>query len=194
MKLQQWRERGEDVTLPSGLEVKMRRVKLLDLAVLGDGIPAPLVDTLNQMMGGEGSKNKTDGRFSAFAAELPMFNAVAKVAIVEPLVADEADEEHLGVEELSVEDRLFVFNWNFERAGGVALEPFREEPEGAVDLSQLGGDVRDETEHNPEDQGSMDGVSGRSVLYGGGEKGGAAADEGEISGRDIGGDEVTVTE
>jgi hypothetical protein len=146
MNLQEWRNRGEDVVLPSGLEARLRAVNVLDLAVSGK-IPAPLMEKLQPLVTGSGRGMEMSlEMFTDFA---PALNELAKLAMVEPPVADVPDEEHLGVEELSGMDRLFIFKWAHEAAGGADLSKFRPGPEQPVVTAQPGEPVRDETEQDP---------------------------------------------
>ncbi len=147
MKLDQWRKRGKNATLPSGLKVRYVEVSLLDLAIDGD-IPAPLVGLVDQMISGEEVEVEIDD----FARLAPMINGLIKRAVVDPPVADEPDDAHLGVEELPATDRLYLFRLLNE--GAQALESFRAESEQFVDGTQFGDDVQPVAEsHNGTDAG-----------------------------------------
>ena len=136
MDLQQWRERGRTETLPSGLKVRYVEVSLLDLAIDGD-IPAPLVGLVDQMISGDEVEVEIDD----FARLAPMINGLIKRAVVDPPVADEPDDDHLGVEELPATDRLYLFRVLNE--GAQALEPFREGDEQPLADTQSGDGLRD---------------------------------------------------
>lgn len=134
MNLQEWRQRGQTVTLPSGLTVRYVQVTLLDLAMRGD-IPAPLAGTVNQLIGGE----EIELGIEDFTKMSPLINDLVAMALREPLVAAEPDDEHLAVNELPVMDRLYLFNILNEARD---LEPFRPPDAEPVDPAQSGDDLR----------------------------------------------------
>ena len=55
-----------------------------------------------------------------------LVNVVAAAALVEPAVAEVADETHITLDELPFEDRLFIFNW--AQGGAAALATFPGNP------------------------------------------------------------------
>jgi len=144
----EWRARNgpQEVELPSGNVALLRRVHLLDLAAEGV-IPATLVAEVEKLRDTSGTQFLQDQKTVHEFRE--MLNAVAKATFVEPPLGDEATEAQLGVDEVPFEDRLFVFNWCSGRVQ--QLEPFRAEPEGDVDASPDGEDVRAAAELDPGD-------------------------------------------
>jgi hypothetical protein len=146
MNLQEWRDRGEDVTLPSGLGMRLRPVNVLDLAMSGK-IPAPLMEKLQPLVSGG---KELEMSLEVFTDLSPALNELAKLAAVEPQVADEPGENCLGVEELPAMDRLFIFKWAHEAAGGAGLGKFRAGSEESVAPAQPGEPVRDAAEPDPE--------------------------------------------
>lgn len=139
MDLASWREkrRGETFKLPSGLSVTIRKADLLDLAAQGR-IPSMLVDAANQMVEGDAVK------VERFAGQIEVINLVVSACLVEPAAAEKADETHILVTELTVQDRMAIYNWASQ--GVAELRPFRAEegkPAGAGSGIQA---VRDETE------------------------------------------------
>lgn len=121
--LQAWRDRrqgGETFTTPTGLQIKVRRCSLMDLAEQGS-IPAPLTGMVDAIFDQQDHSLTVD--------DVPEFikviNMVVKAAVVDPPVADQPDETHVGLQELPVVDRLAIYNWA-NRPG--ALIPFRQEP------------------------------------------------------------------
>lgn len=171
MKLQEWRQRGTCETLPSGLEVRLVDVTLLDLAMAGQ-IPAPLAGIVNEMIEGKDVTISID----SFEKMAPLINGMAKLAIADPPVADEPDEDHLGVEELPAMDRLWLFNKLNE---GQQLEKFRAEAGEPVDAAQPGDGVREAAERNTGvGAGDVGGVPGGPGDADGGPVGGAEAGEG----------------
>ena len=139
-KLQQWREqRGEPVTLPTGLEVRVQQFNLLDVAMEGE-IPAPLVTLVGELL--EGKDVSVD--VEDFQKIGPLLNQVAKKAIIDPPVADEPDDTHLGLSELTAMDKFFVFEKVNDISGVTGLASFRQEQDEPVDDAQPGEHVRDE--------------------------------------------------
>lgn len=125
MDLKEWRKRreGEPFTLPSGLDVKLRRCQLLDLAEQGR-IPAPLVSLANTALSAP-AITLTVKDYREFA---PLITAIVQACLVEP--------EGLKAEELSAADRIAVYNWANDVI--VAVQPFREKRNGSA-LARRGG-------------------------------------------------------
>jgi hypothetical protein len=133
MQLEEWRAlrtQGEAATLPSELEVRLKRVSAFDLAAQGR-IPQELHPQLNRLIGqGAGAgKNVTIEEFAEFAE---LINVVCAACIVAP--------EDLDVTELTYNDRLSVFMWANEVSG--KLKPFRGAEAEPVDTAFAVGDVR----------------------------------------------------
>lgn len=131
MDLKAWREKrkGERKMLPSGLDVTLRRVDLLDLAVQG-GIPAPLMKAADKMLIG------TNVEVKDFENAEPVINLVVKACLVDPVVGDESDENQVGVRELPVQDRLAIYNW--ANSGVAQLQDFRGEEGAAPEPAPVG--------------------------------------------------------
>jgi hypothetical protein len=123
-QLLEWRARktqGEQMVLPSGLPVTVRRVSLMNLATQSK-IPQTLVNTVQQILD-SGAK----GSVAINVKELPMFgkvlDMVVKACLLAPALADFSDDDHLGLDELDTEDKLAIFSWANAPAEG--LRPFR---------------------------------------------------------------------
>jgi hypothetical protein len=146
MNLQEWRakKQGERFVLPSGLVVTMRRVGLLDLAAQGE-IPTPLVGVVNEWLKKDSWVLDVDG---AVKME-PVLDLVAKACVIDPHVEDEPGEVVMGVKELSIMDRLAVFNWAVEVS--TAVLPFREEPREPEDTERDREGIQPEAVSNPGD-------------------------------------------
>jgi hypothetical protein len=134
MKLSEWRQgQRREATLPSGLSVVMRRaVTLVDLASRGM-IPAPLVSMVNAMMDAKTHQVVSVEDFSSYGQAIDL---VVRAALIEPAVGDSADEGHIELSELTLDDRVFVFNLAHEE--GKKLEPFRVKADGAVEAAPAG--------------------------------------------------------
>ena len=126
MNLAQWRAaRLHDLTLPSGLPVRVRDVDVTDLALLGE-IPNTLLDVLGQaetqaLSEDEIGKKMLGDNKNDFAA---MLAAIVKAALVEPAIGEKADDEHILLAELSFADKMEIFN--FINRDANAVRPFRE--------------------------------------------------------------------
>jgi hypothetical protein len=138
MNLQEWRARqsaGEAFTLPSGLDVRLKKVALLDL-VHGGQIPQTLQAPVAEIL-----KRKPDAAVEM--ADLERFgkvlDLVAAACIVEP--------EGLDPSELPAADKQAIFNWANQVAG--KLEPFRSRQSGNVESSFSVGDLSPTTKRGP---------------------------------------------
>lgn len=130
MNLEQWRARqseGEAFTLPSGLDVRLKKVALLDLVHIGQ-IPGDLRAPVAEML-----KRKPDQGIDLTDLEKmgPVLDVVARACIVEPAGLD--------VAELPSGDKQAIFNW--ANSAAAALRPFRREQSADVESAFTVGDV-----------------------------------------------------
>jgi len=130
MNLAEWRARqqeGEGFTLPSGLDVRLKKVALMDLAQAGQ-IPATLRAPVAEML-----KRRPDQPVDLADVEKfgQVLDVVSKACIVAPAELD--------VAELSSYDKQAIFNWANAAAG--RLEPFRRQQNGDVESSFTVGDL-----------------------------------------------------
>lgn len=148
MDLQAWRQsRREDKTLPSGLDVTLKRVSLLDLAMNGE-IPNTLSGMVDEMID---QKSVTTVRAADFPKYAEVINLIVKTCLVLPAMADEPDETHLGVREMPMDDRLFIFGWANEGVEQVA--PFRAKQGQPVAAVLDESSLRSETIEDAGDRG-----------------------------------------
>jgi len=122
MDLKAWRQRlaqGEVFVLPSGLQVRLRRVSLLDLAEQGE-IPAPITAAVNSVFDSR-VRNLTVEETGAFA---DVVNLLVRAALIDPQPGPEDDDTHICVTSMPMKDRLAIYNWCQEAQG---LLPFRQE-------------------------------------------------------------------
>lgn len=142
MNLAEWRKsRVVDDTLPSGLAVKYKKVSLLDMAAEGL-IPETLTKYLENAMSG----NQVKFDLKELERLSPALNAVAKASLAYPPVADEADDTHLAVNELPIEDRIYLFERVNKEA--VKLRPFRGEKGQPGHAAPNGKGIRPPTKRN----------------------------------------------
>ncbi len=130
MNLAEWRARqqqGEAFNLPSGLDVRLKKVALIDLAQAGQ-IPTTLRAPVAEML-----KRRPDQPVDLADVEKfgQVLDVVCRACIVEPA--------ELKPEELPSYDKQAIFNWANQLAG--KLEPFRRQPDGDVEPSFVVGDV-----------------------------------------------------
>jgi len=130
MNLAEWRARqqeGEAFTLPSGLEVQLKKVTLIDLAQAGQ-IPATLRTPVAEML-----KRKPDQALDLNDVEKfgQVLDVICKACIVAPAELD--------VTELGSFDKQAIFNWANLPAG--KLEPFRRQQSGDVESAFVVGDL-----------------------------------------------------
>ncbi len=116
MNLEEWRAAraaGEPGTLPSGLNVVLQKVHIMDLVSQGK-IPQQLQPALERQLGHSKEKSQqmtTD----ELAAYYELTGIVALACIKEP--------RGLTAEELPAEDKIAVYQWAME--GAQKLQPFR---------------------------------------------------------------------
>ncbi len=137
MNLEQWRasrQGGEAFTLPSGLDVRLKRVALLDIVQAGQ-IPSDLRAPVAEM-----TKRKPDQAVSLDDLEKfgPVLDAVAQACLVEPQGLDAA--------ELPAADKQAIFNW--ANSAAAALQPFRPEQSADVESAFAVGDVQPATQRD----------------------------------------------
>ncbi len=122
--LRAWRHsRLETLTLPSGLVVTAKRVNLLDLAASGN-IPTPLLGEADELIS-KGGKTFELKDFPKFAE---LIRPLMKIIIADPPVADHADENHLGLDEIPMDDQMELFNWSQGEAKKMAPFPAQQKP------------------------------------------------------------------
>ena len=118
-----WRAgRISERTLPSGLDVKVKKVTLLDLAAQGS-IPTPLLGAVQTLIDQASNTGSLEVTLAGFEQHASVINLVFKASMVEPAVADEPSETHIGVNEAPITDRLDVFNWAQEETAQLATFP-----------------------------------------------------------------------
>lgn len=135
VNLSEWRMKrnaGEAITLPSGLDVRVRNVALTDLAATGN-IPAPLFAMVDKA---QDDKKIAAEDFKQFGE---LMDILAKACLIDPKHVDQPDidsEHEINVAELSFDDKMTIFNWANREA--VQVEKFRTEQGEPVDAVQPG--------------------------------------------------------
>ncbi|HEX6034544.1 MAG TPA: hypothetical protein VFY83_08925 [Anaerolineales bacterium] len=143
MNLEEWRKsRIHEETLPSGLQVKLRDVTMTDLLFTGK-LPESMLDIAQA----SAEQGKSDIDLKSLARNGQDFklltNELVLLCMVEPKIAEKADDEHLALDELNGEDKMFIFNWvNREVA---QVRSFREGEDEPVAALQSGNGLRAKT-------------------------------------------------
>ena len=133
MQLEEWRKlqaEGEEATLPSGLEIRVKRVGVMDLAEKGE-IPQVLQPQIEKLMASASGQIRqvSLSEFKEFAG---VINLVCEACLVAPA--------ELTVAELPMADRLAIFTWANEP--GEKLKPFRRQQAGDVETPFVSGELR----------------------------------------------------
>lgn len=137
-RLREWRAKAsatEEIELSLGTATIRARLSLSDLAAAGH-IPATLLVELDEFNSKRGDARKAT---QGLAVLIQAINATTIAAMIDPPVAKVADDEHLGIDEIPVDDRLAVF---YRLNQGVEpLRDFRSEQAGSNGVAHPGDDL-----------------------------------------------------
>ena len=132
----------KELPLPSGTVVFVKDVTMTDLMLTGK-LPDSLLDVSQQAVS-QGKENVDLKAISRNGAEFKvMLDTLARLCIVEPPIADVGDDDHLGIDEISSDDKMAIFNWVNREVE--QLKPFREGEAEPVAIVQPGDRVRTKT-------------------------------------------------
>jgi hypothetical protein len=142
--LAQWRSRQlSELPLPSGMTVFVKDVSLMDLMLTGK-LPDGVLDFAQQA----GSDGKAEIDLRAISQNGPgfkdMLDALVLLSVVEPPIAEQGDDEHLGLDEIGADDKMAIFNWANREVE--QLRPFREGENEPVAVIQPEHGVLTETQ------------------------------------------------
>lgn len=129
---------GEAFTLPTGLEVRLKRLQLLDLAALGQ-IPSTLIGLANKQL----AEDAWTISVQNFQKYEPVVRLLAHACIQEPA--------NVPAELLSAADCIAIWNWANEVT--VAVRPFRPERNGDEAAGPGGVKVRAKAKRDPGNPG-----------------------------------------
>jgi hypothetical protein len=126
----------------SGLRVFLREASMMDLVFSGK-LPEPLVDAIQSA-----GKDKQDVDIKSIARNGADFSRMVEglilMTVVEPPIAEKGDDDHIGIAELSANDRMAIFNWlNREKN---TLDSFRGGPNEPAEAAQPGDSLQPETQ------------------------------------------------
>jgi hypothetical protein len=121
--VKEWKK-TEEMILPSGNVVELRRVSLMDL-IAQSSIP----DTLSALAV-EVTTAKAGPKLDANQLRQyeQVVNAVVKAAVVSPAITEQGGADSLAVREVDWVDRIQIFQW--ANGAATALRPFRGQPGG----------------------------------------------------------------
>ena len=176
MTLTEWRGRPlKELTLPSGLTVKLRDLTITDLAFMGK-LPQSVLDLAAEAEAKGEKKIDLKAALATLGDLRAMLDAVTEVCLIEPPLADEPDDMHIALRELSADDKMAIFN--FVNGEVEDLRPFREGEDEPAAAALAGGSVRNKAKRNRGAEERTDGLSaGRSLL-----DSGKATGEGDVGG------------
>jgi len=93
----------------SGLTIYLREASMMDLVFSGK-LPEPLVDAIQSA-----GRDAQDVDIKSLARNGVEFDEMVKglilMTVVEPPIAEKGDDDHIGIRELSANDRMAIFNW-----------------------------------------------------------------------------------
>ena len=142
--LAQWRaSQRHETTLPSGLMVVLRDVTMTDLLFTGK-LPASMLDMAQSAV----EQGKADIDLKSLAKNGQdlklLINELVLLCLVEPKIAEQPDEDHIGIDELNGDDKMSIFNWANREVEQV--RSFREGENEPVAALQPGNGVRAKTQ------------------------------------------------
>jgi len=132
----------KELPLPSGTVVFVKDVTMTDLMLTGK-LPDAMLD-IAQDSANDGKASMDLKKVSRGGPEFKiMLDTLARLCIVEPPIADVGDDDHLGIDELSSDDKMAIFNWVNREVE--QIKPFREGEIEPVAIVQPGDRVRTKT-------------------------------------------------
>lgn len=129
INISEWREQQRPqehiMQLGCGLRVKVKRAPLLELAAAGH-IPLPLAGRVADLIekGAGGFDQKT------LEKNIPIVNAVVKAMTVEPQIADKASDDAVGVDEIPLLDRFWMYRFAQQEVAQIGVFPVESTSDG----------------------------------------------------------------
>lgn len=135
--------RLHELKLPSGLSVWVKDITMMDLMLTGQ-LPPSVLDFADEAQ----KKGQVDvdlKKLVKSGAEFKaMLDTVVKTCVVEPPIAEQGDDDHLGLDEINGDDKMAVFNWVNREV--TELRPFREGEAERLAAAQPGNGLRQASE------------------------------------------------
>lgn len=135
--------RLHELTLPSGLQIWVKEITMMDLMLTGK-LPPALIDVADEAQ--KSGKAEIDlKKVAKSGAEFKtMLDTVVLTCVVEPPVAESGDDDHLGLDEINGDDKMAIFNWVNREV--TELRPFREGEAQPLAALQPGNGLRHTSE------------------------------------------------
>lgn len=138
--LAQWRaNRLHELELPSGMTVWVKDVSMMDLMLTGK-----LPESILEFADAEALQGKAEIDLKKIVKNGADFNVmldtVVRACVMEPPIADRGDDDHLGLDEITGDDKMAIFTWANREVE--QLRPFREGEMERVQALQPGDGVR----------------------------------------------------
>jgi hypothetical protein len=154
--LSEWRA-GKFATfqLPSGLVVKLRKPTMTDLLLTGQ-LPPGIAHLADEASKGGGDSVDVAVIMQNAEEMRVMLDVMAKLAIVDPEIADVPDDDHITLSEISGDDKMAIFN--FVNGGSQEVRPFRVGEDEPASAPRRRRSVRETAKRDPGTDGPVDGV------------------------------------
>ena len=122
-QLAKWRaSRAHANTLPSGLDVQLRDATVMDLVISGN-VPQTLMDLMFEQAASSSSVDLQKLNGTRDFGKL--VNALVMACLLDPPVAELGDDDHIGLDELSGADKMYIFEWANREATAVRRAGFQ---------------------------------------------------------------------
>ena len=100
----------QEMTLSSGIKIFVKDVTMTDLMLTGK-LPDVMLD-LAQDSAKDGAASMDLKKLAKSGAEFKsLMDTLVRLCVVEPPIADMGDDDHLGIDEISGDDKMAIFNW-----------------------------------------------------------------------------------
>jgi len=143
MNLAEWRaSRVKELDLPSGLLIKLRDVTITDLMLTGN-LPPAFTSFIEETQSAGKQQIDIKDIMSNMKEFAPVLDIMLEAALVEPKIGSIQDDEHITIDEVSYNDKMFIFQWLNREVSQV--NTFRKEEDKPVASVQHGDSVREET-------------------------------------------------
>ena len=146
----------KELTLPSGTNILVKDASMTDLMLTGK-LPDMLLDIAEESAS-NGQASLDLRKVSKNGPEFKiLLDVLTRICVVEPPIADVGDDDHLGIDEITGDDKMAIFNWANREVE--QLKSFREGESEPVEALQHGDRVRLAPEpvlHSGNGNGAMD--------------------------------------
>jgi len=129
----------KELALPSGTVVFVKDATMTDLMLTGK-LPDMLLDIAEESAS-NGQASLDLRKVSKNGPEFKiLLDMLTRLCVVEPPIADVGDDDHLGIDEITADDKMAIFNWAYREVE--QLKSFREGEIESVAALQHGDRVR----------------------------------------------------